>query len=365
MPVGVFEAFLRPGPAFLLGGMVALFTCSRVLASVFPRGEGAIGRRALAYFIPIAASSLIAMLLGRSEIAVGIVFGTSVGAMTTVVGFIALAGPIGDGPPRWRRVWPFQLVASLLVLIAGFKGTFNWRDAFALSIEGLILLMLWNDTSDATPQSVLNSAWNHGGLPAGPTDEVARFAKPGWTSNQIGLLILELALTAALLWLGSWAVTRGIVRTGTMIRGLSTSGLAGSVVSLSMVLPMMYGTWRQADGGRGWAPVTTQVGVVLLNLCALLPLLILLPYLAARIPQLSHWAGDALAPRGGLPTLLLYPTPMWRIDNVVLIVIGVLLLPVALGKWRLGREEGMVLMAGYFFYLTATLAGGFDSSAGQ
>src|SRR5439155_7420085 len=115
----------------LVGGMLALFACSRILAAILPNHPQAIGLRSLAYFLPIAAASLIAMLLGRPEIAVGIVFGTSVGAMTTVVGFIALAGPVDAGPPRWRRLWPFQLAAALLVFVIGFKGTLNWRDAIA------------------------------------------------------------------------------------------------------------------------------------------------------------------------------------------------------------------------------------------
>ena len=217
---------------------------------------------------------------------------------------------------------------------------------------------------------MLDSAWTSGSSGGVPAPGIRlNYAPPPsesrYTTGQILLLSLQLVLTASLLWLGAWAITQGTVRTGAILRGISTSGLAGSVVSLAMVLPMMYGSWRQADGGRGWAPVTTQIGVVLMNLCALLPLLILLPYVALKLPQISHWAGDAFAPRGGLPTLLLFPAPMWRIDTVVLIVIGVLLLPVALGKWRLGREEGMVLMAGYFFYLTTTLASGLDRGAGH
>jgi len=368
MPLAAFYPFLYPGPGVLLGGMIALFACSRVLAAVLPRGPQAIGMRSLAFFIPIAAASLISMLLGRPEIAVGIVFGTSVGAMTTVVGFVALAGPVGDGPPRWRRIWPFQLVASILVLIAGFKGTFGWGDAVALLVEGLLLLTLWNDRDEpATAQSVLDGAWV--GVPSTPHDaemldySSVRVARDG-AEVEITLLILQLLLVAALLWFGAWGVTQGTVRSSEMLRGISTSGLAGSIVSMALVLPMMYGTWRQADGGRGWMPITAQIGVVLLNLCALLPVLILIPYLARWVPPISHWAGDALAPRGGLPTLLLFPSPMWRIDNVILLVVGVLLLPVSIGKWRLGREEGMVLLAGYFFYLTTTLASGLEHGAG-
>jgi hypothetical protein len=130
-------------------------------------------------------------------------------------------------------------------------------------------------------------------------------------------------------------------------------------------MPMMYGSWRLATGGRAWAPVTTQVAVVLVNLCALLPVLILIPYVAANFPAVGRWAGDALMYREKLPRLLLFPSPMWRIDNVVLIIMGIFLLPVSLGKWTLGREEGAVLMAGYFFYLTAVIASGFEGGLGR
>jgi Ca2+/Na+ antiporter len=325
-----------------------------------------VGLRAVSYFIPIAAASFAAMLLGRPEIAVGVVFGTSVGAMTTVIGFIALAAPVEAGPPRWRRIWPFQLAAALLVFVMGFKGTFNWRDAVALGVEGLLLVSLWNDRRDEAEQTaatVLTEA--AAGLTGWPGTFPLNYAAvpPAevlYTPVRILILIGELALVAVLLWLGAWSITQGTVRTASHLRGMSTSALAGSIVSLALVLPMTYGTWRRSSGARGWSPVTTQVGVVLLNLCALLPALILLPYLAVHVPQVSRWAGEAMLWNDRLPKLLIFPTPMWRIDNVVLIVVGVLLLPVAIGKWSLGREEGLVLIAGYFFYLTATIASGFE-----
>jgi hypothetical protein len=232
-----------------------------------------------------------------------------------------------------------------------------------LLVEGILLLTLWFDGPDpvATPQSVLDGANSPGETGSG--DPHITPPPVPHSRDESGLLIVQLILVAALLWFGGWGITRGAVRTSSALRGLSTSGMAGSIISLALVMPMMYGTWRQADGGRGWVPVTTQIGVVLLNLCALLPVLILLPYLANIAPFIAHWAGDSLAPRGGLPTLLLFPSPMWRIDNVVLIVVGILLLPVSIGKWRLGREEGMILLAGYFFYLTTTLASGLEPGA--
>jgi len=251
----------------------------------------------------------------------------------------------------------------------GFKGTFNWRDAVALSVEGLLLIGLWNDRRDEAEQtagSVLNEAAGASAATAGGPQMFALNyatvapAEALYTPVRVLIVIAELALVAVLLWLGAWSITQGTVRTASQLRGMSTSALAGSIVSLALVLPMTYGSWRRSSGGRGWSPVTTQVGVVLLNLCALLPALILLPYVAVHVPQVAGWAGDAMLWNDRLPKLLIFPTPMWRIDNVVLIVVGVLLLPVAIGKWSLGREEGLVLIAGYFFYLTATIASGFE-----
>jgi Ca2+/Na+ antiporter len=303
------------------------------------------------------------MFLGRPEIAVGIVFGTSVGAVTTVVGFVAISGPVTPGPARWRRLWPFLLVASMLIFVAGFKGTLNWHDAVALLVEGLIVFSLWTEPVDdsVSSQNDLEPAPHPYDVPyAVPHDYARPTEPPGWTTGRALLLTFELALVAALLWLGGWAVTQGAVRSSTALRGMSTSGLAASVISLALVLPMMHGSWRMAAGGRGWAPVTAQVGIVLLNLCALLPVLILLPYVAAQVPALTHWSGDALIWHEGLPKLLVYPAAIWRIDNVLLLIMGVMLLPVSLGKWSLGREEGLALIAGYFFYLTATVATGLN-----
>jgi Ca2+/Na+ antiporter len=359
----------RQGPAMLVVGLAALFVCSRMLAAILPRGRHAdegIGLRAFAYFVPIAAASLIAMLLGRPEIALGIVFGTSVGSLTTVVGFVALGSPVEGGPARWRRVWPFQIFAALLVFVSGFAGTFKWREAVGLLTEGLILLGLWSDrsTRDEPAQATTTTTTTRDVL-----DEAAAraptlpYARPG-TVRPSGrdrvVLALELLLIAALLWLGGVMAAQGAVRVYDQTPRFSTSAIAGSLISIALIMPMTYGQWRRTAGGRAWASVTTQFGVVMLNLCALLPVLILIPYLADHVPQIAHFAGDAFTEGNGVPRLLVFPAPMWRVDTTILIVAGVFLLPVALGKWALNREEGMILIAAYFFYLVVTAASGMD-----
>jgi hypothetical protein len=41
----------------------------------------------------------------------------------------------------------------------------------------------------------------------------------------------------------------------------------------------------------------------------------------------------------------------WRIDNVFLIVLGLALLPISIGRWTLSRGEGFFVLLVYAFYL--------------
>jgi Ca2+/Na+ antiporter len=49
-----------------------------------------------------------------------------------------------------------------------------------------------------------------------------------------------------------------------------------------------------------------------------------------------------------------YPMAVWRVDTVVLILLALLLLPVGMGRWTLGRREGAGLIIGYAAYLVLT-----------
>jgi cation:H+ antiporter len=337
MPLAALETLKQKPLALLLGGAAALFVASRLLAVFIPRSLTSLGARAFAFFIPIALVALTASLLGRPEMAISVVFGTSVGAMTTAIGFIAVASPIGGGPSRWRRLWPFLLAPALLVLVAGFDGTLHWRHATALLTEGLVLLALWREQ------------------PESPGVATAISVEPDLSSIPPLARILTAIAAILLAAAAAWAVTHGSIAPTLGGRRLSTGATGATIISLSMVMPMMYGTWRMASAGRSWAPVTAQVGVVFLNLCLLLPLLILMPYVAQWAPEIAKYAGESMIADGRMQNLFM-PPAVWRIDNVILIVVGILLIPVAIGKWTLSREEGLFLIAAYFFYLTATLA---------
>jgi hypothetical protein len=45
-----------------------------------------------------------------------------------------------------------------------------------------------------------------------------------------------------------------------------------------------------------------------------------------------------------------FPMSVWRVDTILLVVLGVMLLPWGLGAWTPGRIEGGVLVLAYLAY---------------
>src|SRR5258708_6433072 len=94
----------------------ALLCGASVAATVAAGGRGlSPGRRALLHWSPIATAVVVALVMRRDDIALGIIFGTSVAVMSTAVGSLCVIAPVGPAPARWKRLWPFTLAAALLV----------------------------------------------------------------------------------------------------------------------------------------------------------------------------------------------------------------------------------------------------------
>ena len=114
-----------------------------------------------------------------------------------------------------------------------------------------------------------------------------------------------------------------------------------------------------AQNKQGWAAITTAVAVVLLNLCVLLPVVTLIWYPAQMIDA-KDWIGSihhlAMSGLGG-STPLPFSWVTWRVDNVVLVLLSFMLIPASLGRWKLGRTEGMTLIAVYAAYVLMEAAG--------
>ena len=297
------------------------------------------GRRALMHWVPIAVAVIVARCRGYPDIALGILFGTSVAILSTAVGSLCTIAPVGPAPARWKRVWPFTLAAALIVFVAGFNGLLTWKHGVALAVEGLVILSLWRDPTSEHEWAGYIADESHAPMP----DEVAAMLA---------------AASALLAFGGAWYAVQGAVGMSHLRAHASPGAIAASLLSLVLATPMIQSGRRLALAGASWIPMTAQIGVVLLNLCLLLPLVALAPYVTAVYEAMHFTHRIAIDWQAISPQVTAFPLAIWRIDTVVLIVLSVLLLPVAVGKWNLGREEGVLLIAGYCAYLLAVTVGG-------
>jgi Ca2+/Na+ antiporter len=149
---------------------------------------------------------------------------------------------------------------------------------------------------------------------------------------------------------GAWLLFKAASVTDQRTR-VATGGLiALAVLSPLLVLPMIGTVATASHHGRTSAALSAIVGVVLLNLLLLLPLVVFTHYV--RQLTLAWKSGtrtwealqDVLTP---MP----FPLAVWRVDTVLLLVLGMMLIPVSLGRWSLKRTEGLLLAVVYASYL--------------
>jgi hypothetical protein len=162
-------------------------------------------------------------------------------------------------------------------------------------------------------------------------------------------------LAIALGGVGAWMGYRGIMLADDRTR-MASSGLVSLAVLSPLLVLSLLGTGAIAAHNRRMGAVqATIVGVVLLNLCLLLPLVILCHYIRQLI---LAWLGGAhtLDALGAGLSAAPFPIGAWRIDTMLLIVLGLMLVPVSLGRWKLGKLEGLGLVFIYAAYLIASTA---------
>jgi Ca2+/Na+ antiporter len=341
----------------LLGiAVVGWYAAARAAAEALSGSRNSAGRLAFAYSLPVALTSFAAIVLGHAEIAIGVIFASSVAAMTLVLGIVTISAQHTRASMS-RRMWSFVLPAALLALLIGLSGGIRWIHAAILVLEGLALLSLWND------------------LPTAPVDAADASTEPaqhvagnqGVNSWQ-GALLLFAMLAAGV---SAWAGVRAAVDLSHQLN-LNGAGLvAALMLGPGLVLGMIGSGSGAAHAGRYDQAVAAQVGFVLINLCAVLPVTTALwltrPYwhpptgsvaaAATTAPATTSATEPAVIPAStDLPDALPYPMAVWRVDTVLLVAAGMLLLPVALGRWSLGNPEGYAMLVGYLIYMVLTAA---------
>jgi Ca2+/Na+ antiporter len=339
----------------LFGGAVGLLVSVLVVTRVLvgerdPRP----GRRAVAHWAPVAVMGMVAALLGHPEIGLGIAFGTSVAALSTIVGFLGITASVDVIPSRARRIWTFLPVVATLAFVIGFRGQLTLVEAIILAAQGALALLVWEDPGESWEEE--------------QRVETVGDVRPRMTGPQIAMAVAALLLTAV----AAWAVTRGAEDLSQTDMRYPTGLLASTVISVVLIMPMIGTGVPLAVEGKAWSPITAQVGLVLLNLCVLVPVMIVVPLLmgkagltgatrstmpaaattTAPATQVSQTESGSV---GAAPPPLLYPRTIWRIDAVTLLMLSLVLLPIALGRFKLDKQVAGWLIVAYCVYLLSVL----------
>jgi hypothetical protein len=315
----VFDNILRMEVLLLGVTALMLYAASRAASEALAAGGrgGAMGR-AIGHSIPIGLVGVAAVWARLDSLAVGVMFSASVMCLTLVAGVSLLSAPLED-PIEGRTAWGLMLPVGILCFIAGLLGGVGVQVGCALIILGGTIIWSWG-----------------GGVPMAARVEPLPTADRATMVHRVSMLVLAIILSAIAAIAVAWSVSR----IGTTHRVLSIGTLAGTVIAPLTVLPLVGASSERAyREGSAASSLATALATAMLNLCLWLPILAVL-----RIWR--EWAG-------GQKTLTTLPIPLgvWRVDAILLVAVGLMLVPVGLKRWQPGKVEGGVLVLSYVLFV--------------
>ena len=306
----------------LIGAALLWYIASRAAVGALTGEMPAPGRRALGYWMPIAMLALLATVWKEPALAVGVIFASSVACVSLVIGVVTLTSPPQVMVVADRRRWAFLLPAAVLAVLAGFKARLMLMHALIFAVEGIAILLLWRDRESSGDRDYVRSA------------ELTGRRSPI-------LSALQLLFAIALAGLGAWTAILAGSQIAQQWESPGKEIIGAMLFGPALIVPMVGDSTLLAQRGQYTASISSAVAIALLNLCVLLPLVIVTWHV-------SHiWITTDDPP-------LLFAPSVWRVDAALLVVIGLWLLPVSIGRWIPSRLEGAALVGGYAAYMMMT-----------
>ncbi len=292
------------------GGDLLVANASR-LALAFGLSPLVIGLTVAAFgtSAPELAASLVAALRGAPEIVLGNVLGSNIANVGLILGASALMSPLATSWSFVRREVVFMIAASLLAALLLVDGALGRLEA-ALLLVGLGAFLVVTFRGD-------------GGVPPRRTRAGAERV-PRWRPALLALVGVALLAVAA------QALVTGAV-------GLAQAwGVSERVIGLTMVaigtsLPELASSIAAALRRQGDMVLGNIVGSNVFNLLLVL--------------------GAA-----GLVQPLQADAAVLRIDLLAMLLAALVVAPIAISGWRVGRREGGFLLACYLAYVVFVLA---------
>ena len=249
---------------------------------------------------PEAAVSISAALKGSAEITIGNIVGSNILNILIILGLASAIVPIAVAKSTLRVDIPFMLVITGILLVLGWDGTISF-------VDGLIMLILFTGYLGFLFIGAKNN----------PTEEPVK-AMPLWKA-----LILT-AIGLCLIILGS-DIAVDAATALTRIFGMSERFIGLTIVALGTSLPELFTSVSAARKGNADIAIGNIVGSNIFNILFIVGL-----------------------------SALIVPVPFatpFRIDTVIAILAGIVLLIFALPKRKLLRWHGPVMLVLYGIYL--------------
>lgn len=296
-------------PVVLLAlASLMLYVASRTAAAAL---GGTVGR-AVGHFFPIALVAAVATWLGFDPLAIDLLFASTAMSVTLVIGVALLSAPL-NVQKFDRRTWPLFLPVAALTWMAGAMGTVDWRVAIGLVSLGATFTWIAHGDRGTFP--------GHGEPRLGHR----------WLLVFLSIIVAIMGAIACVVGAGQVLVTSRLVTQGI---------LASTIIAPLLVLPILGATTEAAQNeGSSANAIGTCFAMALLNLCAGLPVIMLVRMARQRVFFDS--------PAHAFPI----PYGVWRLDTMILIMAGLLLAPIGLGRWSATRLEGLLLVIFYVMYL--------------
>jgi hypothetical protein len=336
------------GLPLIIAAGIALYVATKALGDALVAGRaGMPGRLAFGQWVPIAMVAMVATITGRQSLAMGLIFSTAVACLSLATGAVGFFG-VAVIAPAARRSWAMLVPAAMLSFLIGFHSSISLFNAGLLALQGICVLLLWIDRTDAKPD-------------AAPIPLAGR-----------GILfrLAQLLLGFVLAIEGGYFAMHGVdlAAAGTEF---ATSGLlAATLIGPLLVLPIIGTGTELAQRNQSATAIGSHVGVALLNICLLLPMVVVTDVfrqmvlrvhenLHVQLLQPVHFSDliQAIQKTFPMENIAGFPFPLavWRVDVILLIAVSLFLLPIALGKWSISKLQGLGLMLGYAFYLGLTV----------
>ncbi len=341
-----------PNWAVLLGLLAAAAFCGSLASWGLSHALGISGRQtvgpatALVAWLPTALCVLVAMVLGQPTVAVTLIYATSLAAVTAILGGALLLAPHSEDAAAMQRpadssaMLSLGLPMAMLVWLIGFSGNITPASALALLIAAVAALDAWAHDKQAPAAEALGG---RGAAASAP------------------FRVIEALVAVALGLGGAWAAVAFTQQAANPLMRISPELLVVTPLGPLLLLPLYNRAVSHARRGRPSSSVALALGVVVLNMGILLPLTAVVRHL---IPPLLALAGPgattAPATTGAAATaaefsphmsLLGIPLLLWRLDNLLLVLVALTMFGVRLGYYRPSRRMGVALLmlyAGYF-----------------